>query len=1042
MPATIATLTTPFAQQRLQEDGLTALGLTMPLFAMRWSASSQPATFLADELALALPEPCAPFSGMLEWLESGSEFIDASGVPITDAVAVVRLHPQAAQRLERLAAARFTSDGVLLQPVPVAFVVRLADKPDRTPQRMEAGDALGGDIPASAQASFHDTRGMIICPVAVAAMLADLLTALPALRHPAATGSAGDQNGLTTLAALATGNHVMLCDLHGALFSPLPGTGMIVQGGGSPGNADTGHITLSPGQQLQASSASLQRLHWGWAPNGTLDQLPLPLPGLPTSYPPPLFNGVAAPTLARRFLRVFVVDAAWHLLGNRSLESIRGIPGDDGNTPTDLLPPVRNHVTLDYLTDGPDVLAASRQVVERLTNAGDGLVMACSPQFAPTGLPPAPGAPAHWPAFPSPSTATFGASLPSPAAGLSARWATSASLDVVVTVAAAATPAGTGIRIYPRQFQEIVTFSAEPSFRRGDGGAALADGFNPTEVLLANPFGLPEGANQPPDPTLVMDIVLAASNGRRRLFGGLSAAVSAPGTPPAPPAFGGLDMLPAIPPNMRGICPVPLFGLKPAAVPPGGSPGSVTELLRKFASETTPRTGPRLPMQARFETIVASAVGPAAPDGALAWQAVCTGARWMDESRSARHALGNPGNPPGPDVHASGLRVDGQLAHDLAWHALRRARPLLPLPGSPGGLDGWLLFAAGDNFNLPPEPAGAGSPTGMGALLQTVAPQCETPELSLAPDSMFSGPAPSLQAITDDLAGRLGISPSPAISLHNADRQLAQVRREYWVSRKGRRDTLWSLRRVLADARELVYIESAQFARTAQPGQTGAHAIDLVNVLLESMTQHPALCVIVCVPRMTDMQASHGGWVRQALAARREAAMAFAANPTVARRFALFHPSGFPGRAVALRGSTVIVDDVYALTGSSHFRRRGLTFDGAADLATLDRALDQGYSRRIRAFRRLLMAGRLGITPPAGANLPLSAEWIRLERPRSAFALVQDMLEQGGLGVIQPLWEGPADDSVLPQTAAVADPDGADTSNFLPLFATLLGPDA
>ena len=31
----------------------------------------------------------------------------------------------------------------------------------------------------------------------------------------------------------------------------------------------------------------------------------------------------------------------------------------------------------------------------------------------------------------------------------------------------------------------------------------------------------------------------------------------------------------------------------------------------------------------------------------------------MDESRSARHALGNPGNPPGPDVHASGLRVDG-----------------------------------------------------------------------------------------------------------------------------------------------------------------------------------------------------------------------------------------------------------------------------------------------------------------------------------------------------------------------------------------------
>ena len=1041
MSATIATLTTLFAQQRLQEDGLAALGLTAPLCAMRWSTSGQSATYLSSELALALPEPCAPFSGTLEWLASGIEFIDAAGAPVTDPVAVVRLHPQAAQRLERLAAARFTTDGVLVQPVPATFVVRLAEQPDRTPQRVEAGEALGGDIPPSPQVSFHDTRGMIICPVAVAAMLADLLTALPALRHPAAAGSPGDVNGLASLAALASGNHVMLCDLHGALFTPLPGTGMMVQGGGSPGNANAGHITLSPGQQLQASSTSQQRLHWGWAPNGTLDQLPLQLPALPSSYPPPLFSGAGAPNLTRRFFRVFVVDGDWHLLGNRSQEDIRGIPGDDGNTPADLLPPVRNHITLGYLTDGPDILAATRQVVERFMNQATGLVMACSPQFQPTGLPPAPGAQAHWPVFPSMSTATFNVGLPSPVTGLAARWAAANSLDVVVTLAAAATPAGTGIRIYPRLFQEIVTIAAEPSFLRGDGGAALADGTNPTEVLLSNPFGLAEGANQPPDPTLVMDVVLAAANGQRRLFGGLSAPVGAPGAAPAPAALGGLNMLDAVPPNMRGICPVPLFGLKPDAVPPAGSPGSVTELLRKFASETTPRTGPRLPMQARFETIVASAIGPAAQDGALAWQAVCTGARWMDESRSAMHLLGNPGNPPGPDVHTNGIRVDGQLAHDLAWHALRRARPLLPLPGSPGGLDGWLLFGSGDNFNLPPEPAGAGSPTGMGALLQTAAPQSETPELSLAPESLFTDPTPSLQAMADDLASRLG-SPAPTLDMRNADRQLAQVRREYWVSRNGRRDALWSLRRVLADARELVYIESAQFARTAQPGQAGAHAIDLVNVLLDSMTEHPALCVLVCVPRMTDMQPSHGGWVRQALAARREAALAFAANASVARRFALFHPIGFPGRAIALRGSTVIVDDVYALTGSSHFRRRGLTFDGAVDLATLDRTLDQGYSQRIRAFRRRLMARRLGVAPPAGPATPLSAEWIRLERPRSAFALVQDMLDQGGLGVIQPLWEGPSDDSVLPQTAAVADPDGVDTGNFLPLFASLLGPDA
>ena len=40
-------------------------------------------------------------------------------------------------------------------------------------------------------------------------------------------------------------------------------------------------------------------------------------------------------------------------------------------------------------------------------------------------------------------------------------------------------------------------------------------------------------------PTLVMDVVLAAANGQRRLFGGLSAPVGAPGAAPAPAALGG-----------------------------------------------------------------------------------------------------------------------------------------------------------------------------------------------------------------------------------------------------------------------------------------------------------------------------------------------------------------------------------------------------------------------------------------------------------------------------------------------------------------------
>src|SRR6266487_913970 len=47
-----------------------------------------------------------------------------------------------------------------------------------------------------------------------------------------------------------------------------------------------------------------------------------------------------------------------------------------------------------------------------------------------------------------------------------------------------------------------------------------------------------------------------------------------------------------------------------------------------------------------------------------------------------------------------------------------------------------------------------------------------------------------------------------------------------------------------------------------------------------------------------------------------------------AERVVAFHPVGFPGRPSRLESSVVIVDDVWAMVGSSTFRRRGLTFDG------------------------------------------------------------------------------------------------------------------
>jgi hypothetical protein len=115
-----------------------------------------------------------------------------------------------------------------------------------------------------------------------------------------------------------------------------------------------------------------------------------------------------------------------------------------------------------------------------------------------------------------------------------------------------------------------------------------------------------------------------------------------------------------------------------------------------------------------------------------------------------------------------------------------------------------------------------------------------------------------------------------------------------------------------------------------------------------------------------------------------------------------------------------------------------MTFDGSAAVASFDRQMDNGYSKKVRAYRRSLMAAKMAIPAPLPAPAAPSADWLRLGQPESAFQLVVDWLGDGGLGQIQPLWPGPSDTSVLPATDDMADPDGSDGGTFLGLFASLI----
>ncbi|HMF97039.1 MAG TPA: hypothetical protein VKE96_22225 [Vicinamibacterales bacterium] len=943
-------------------------------------------------------------------------FSEVDGSPVSGHCTVLRFHPQAFGRLQTVCATRYNGLGQpLTLPLPAALLVRNA--PAFRAARWYRPDEQLDD--ATGVISFHDARGFIVDPIYVAALVADLLTALPGLQPAAVTAAANGPGGVTNIAALASGTLLHFIDPHG---NPpqigSPGANLITSNSNTAINTQL--ITLAAGDTVAANSATTP-LRFGLATNGTMGKTAL--------APPALAQG----TLARRFYRVMVVDSPFYLLGNRTKNQVNTIDPDDGRIPPELLPVVRDQVNIDYTVDGPETLGEATRILNR---PSQNMILAVSPVIDQTLLTPAgPGANALWPAFPAPNT---NAAFPAPPVRLTSANVTAAftaGKDVVVTLAVGAAPDGATVRIFPQQFVEIHSINAsEPSFVRGDGGASIAVALAPTNVLLINPFNL--GAAQPkPNPAvLTMDIVVAPRVGRRRLTGALAVNVAAgPAAVPPTPFFGPAagNIMGTMPPTAQGVAESPLFGIPTTITPPAAQPADFLGLVLSLASEAAPRQAPRLPTMARFETVAVTGTTGGTPTGTLLWEGLLTGGRWAGEARSAQHAEGNPGNPAGPDVHAPAVSVTGALAYDLALHAARRVQSIIPRPLPGGGwTNGWIALTGGDNFNQPDDSAN-GTNTGTGVLLETVAVGCETSWLSNfdTPDQNTT-----LDTLLQNAAQLINVpKPDPGtINLNNEARLQQQVRREFFAAKQGFRDAQWSLRRAFAQARELVYIESPQFARTARPsGSPQPYELDLVAVLAGSLTAHKNLRVIICTPRFSDYASNFETFHRQHYAARMEALGDLQA--AAKDRVLLFHPVGFPGRVAYIRTTSIIVDDVWCLVGTTHFRRRGMTFDGSAAIASFDRHISDGYSTKVRNYRRSLMAAKLNVPAPA-AGQPLSGEWVRLGSPAGAFDVVHDLLEQGGFGRLQSIWPGPPDHDVATAQPEVADPDG---SNGATMYNTL-----
>jgi hypothetical protein len=783
----LSVLTPAAAANQLTSDKLDAFGLVMPVISAEWS-DREPGVVDEDHLTLSIGGGLkAPFHAAGSYLPAGERWRDVAGRSVTGAVFALEMLPEAARRLTTLVTRRLGSP--LVRPVPVAMLVHglTWSPPAGSPagarpavQSVRAGDVFTS-LPAGQRldVTFHDSRGWPVDPIAVAALFADLITWLPAL----GAGQAGNAGGLSKVLALntpATPVRYHLVSPHGVLCTPTADMGLAVSGGTGPDTVDpsTGTVSIAAGQSLGlAAGGSAGALYWGFAPGGFLDQQALSPPALP-----------AGVTLSRQFFRVMVADLTWHLAGNQTANATRGVPGDPATTPPPsyTLPPVRPRVPgFAYLADGMDVLGAMGQISASFPTPGrDVLPLLCSPAIDPTlALPPAPGPPGHWPAFPPP--------LPSPATGLgagfdpaklaSSAWRNPADSpdargDVVVTFAAdPGLPVGTYLRVFPRSFVTISAITTEQlSFVRGDGGAAVV-GSGPTKLLLDNPYNLKPDAPLPAGP-LTVDVVATGRDGSHRTRG------SVPLNPHGAPAeswadtlapFGGTAFLgtPVVKTatsklGVTAAAPVSVFGLPVPARPNEPTPAGILDAVRRLANESSPpRIGPNLPTQARFETILALGTAGSG-DPRYVWQAVLTGGRWTWETRSARAELADPGNPAGPDVFASGVQVGGQLGYDLALHALKRAEPVLPTGVATLG---WLAVTDGTNWS-PPAADTAG--TVAGVMLETIAPFVDSPELALLPAPT---PADTVQNAVNAVAAKIGVSP-PHVSVAN-EAQLGSTRR-------------------------------------------------------------------------------------------------------------------------------------------------------------------------------------------------------------------------------------------------------------------------
>jgi hypothetical protein len=1043
--------TTPQAvTQAIKQAELQAFGLAMPRLAPNWAPKGAPApTFTIDDAAMTISNSghwAAPLDMAFLLVDGSSTQMPVTltrtdGSSESGAGVLLTQFDQAWLRLNRLYTQVLETNtpnrlefgrGLPFRPVP-----RYIFFPGQTIAPKAGLAEAWADLGFSGQATFYDGDGLPIDPVAVMAAFAAILTQFPLLQAvdigdtPLAPLPLSQQ--LITMAPTPAKTRLRFVNPDGSSYGGQHLTNL------NAVSASSGLYELNGANVgLDAVSGSFtqddhDRLVFGPATSGRLTG---------SFVPPVLAGGV---NLARDFYTIRVVNLNDYLIGQWPSS------GDDPAVSVQRKPAVRINENATFLADGNDVLGAITAALTGGANPSIAVAQSIDGNFA---IPPAPGANAHWPQFPpgvpNDPNATLSTTLKKQLQ-LTANWVTATASDIKkadVVLQIEHLPANAWVRIYPRKFIQ------DAREARADGAAGLVPASGKLTLALNDPFSLknpndpsPGSIIVPAKAVLMFDLAVVLPNGNSRIYGNLQVNVApAPGIVPASAATN-----PAGTAGFRGVSNAGILGLGTPGNAPNPGPG-LANLARALAGEAQPRDAPRFPTMARRELLVAGGQ-------AGVWTGVIGAGRIAPEAISAASRIGAPGSPGGRETSVTGVTTHGGiLAWDIARHAFRRS----------DAIPDRIVQLADNRWNVPAQPAAVGigqSPgptngTFAGAVLQTVAPYCETPELHVALeagvnintaiDYVKNNLVPAgLPGRTQVLNALDGLKTTPAVpapaSETSAEQRIAvELEREVTSSFFGRRDAQWALKSAIKSARHLIYIETPGFCSTAAASSPPGYAADLIALLKSQLNSRPGLRLIVCVPQFPDFAPGYEGMfayeVTDRLALIKGKTTSPVVTPIPPNQTALFHPIGFPGRFARVETNVVIVDDNWIMIGGATFRRRGFTFDGSSDLVVTDTLIENGRSAAIREYRRTLMANRLGIPP-----VSTQPSYVALSEPATAFKLVKDALDSGGLGDIAPIWDGAAPGFTLatPLPIEQSNPEGRDfdiaTAILVSAFAAASG---